>query len=275
MVYLRGYSIQIIPKYNFNRSSRNFVRDGADYTSLRHNTEYSLRLSNSNSTNCDAHVWIDGEKVGVWRLRPYQTATIERPANLNRKFTFVKENSYQAVQGNVQTGNFDNGLVKVVFKPEKKYVNYFEAQSVTTENRNLGKSGRRSMSSMNCYRSSSMESDSNSFLSAGGTVLGNKSYQEFTTVDPLNEIDESLITTLYLRIVVDNEYDTDFEPVIVPLNTGAISNQIPTPISNQIPTPISNQIPTPISNQIPTPIPNYDDYYRHVPYYGRPWNYHR
>lgn len=264
MVYLHGYSIQIQPKYT---SSRNFVRDGADYTSLRHNTEYSLRLSNSNSSRCDAHVWIDGEKVGVWRLRPYQTATIERPANLSRKFTFVKENSYQALQGDVRIGKFENGLVKVVFKPEKKYVsNYFyDSPSVVSlnhldsdtfsfgannESTNIRQSATKSMSSMNCYRSASLASPS---LSAGGTVLGGRSHQEFATVSPLDEIDESLITTLHLRMVVDNDYDIDFEPVIVPLHTGSISNQVPPPIRNY--------------NNF------YDDYYRSTPYYGRPWNY--
>lgn len=255
MVYLRGYSIQIQPLYS---SSRNFVRDGADYTSLKHNTEYSLRISNSNSTKCDAHVWIDGEKVGVWRLRPYQTATIERPANLNRKFTFVKENSYQALQGDIKTGKYENGLVKVVFKPEKKYVsNYFYDSPAVVSMNSLESYGsntdgdnterlKKSTQSMNCYRSASLGT-----FSAGATVLGNRSYQEFATVSPLNEIDESLITTLHLRLVAENDYDIDYEPVIVPLHTGSISNQVPPPIRNYY----------------------YDDHYRNIPYYGRPWNY--
>ena len=48
-------------------------------------SQYKLKLTNGHETNCDAEIFIDGETIGKWRITPYSTITIERPANINRK----------------------------------------------------------------------------------------------------------------------------------------------------------------------------------------------
>jgi hypothetical protein len=37
--------------------------------------------------------------MGIWRIDAHDSILLERPSKSSRKFTFVKENSWQATQG--------------------------------------------------------------------------------------------------------------------------------------------------------------------------------
>lgn len=119
-IALNGYSVNVVTKgiFGFTTFIPTVERNGNTYYSLKHESEYSITMTNSNRTKCDASVFIDGENMGTWRVDPYSSITIDRPVSTARKFTFVKEKSSEAEMGGVSAGKSENGLVKVVFTPE-------------------------------------------------------------------------------------------------------------------------------------------------------------
>jgi len=215
---LNGFSINII-----NDAVNHFKRDEHNYYSLPHLTEYKIALSNNRSTRCDAEVFVDGLSVGTWRIDQYETITIERPADVNRKFIFAAESSPLARQLGVQKNSYDNGLIKVIFRPEKINICRFSeypyistptfynpsdvtfgefSQSYTNSNYSMNDSNQ-SKSMRGCESVSNecnfIGSDS---LSSGATILGSGTDQYFNEATPLTEIDNKNITTINIRLVV-------------------------------------------------------------------------
>ena len=78
-ISINGFSLGIMNPID----TRKKVINGANYFLMRHGSSYKLKLYNDRSTKCDAEVWIDGEKVGVWRIEAYGSTTIERPVGLS------------------------------------------------------------------------------------------------------------------------------------------------------------------------------------------------
>jgi len=227
-VDLNGFSVEIIGS---NELVRKVYDMGHIYFAMPHGTEYKLRLGSSRNTRADAHVWIDGEKVGVWRLDPYEQITIERPANVARKFTLLTEGTSDAINADITTGNQNNGLVKVVFKPEFKQWSYPLCNEVAYEsNRSFGIMD-------NCMpnrqkESRQLYSQSLNFASAG-TGLGDHSRQRFGHAEPLTSIDDANITTIYARLVVDNIVDSG--PKYIGLKSVRHSTEIPPRITTGVP----------------------------------------
>jgi hypothetical protein len=60
---------------------------------LHDGSEYHVVMRNFTKDHSDCAVSIDGKEVGVWRLAPGKSYTIERPVTVNKKFKFVKENT--------------------------------------------------------------------------------------------------------------------------------------------------------------------------------------
>jgi len=114
-VSLNNYGVSII-----SPNVKRFMVGKYNYFSLPNLSTYKIKLINNHTTRCDAYVKIDGEDVGAWRIAPFDSITIERPANINRKFVFIKENSYIAEHAGVERYDSNNGLITVVFKPELK-----------------------------------------------------------------------------------------------------------------------------------------------------------
>jgi hypothetical protein len=202
-VDLNGFSVEIVGS---NGLVRKVYDMGHTYFAMPHGTEYKLQLGSSRNTRADAHVWIDGEKVGVWRIGPYGQITIERPANVARKFTLLTEGTSDAIGADIVTGNQDNGLVKVVFKPEFKQWSYPLCNEVVYSTNSL-ESNRSYGIKQNCMLERHQESrqmyDSSSDFASAGTGLGEHSGQRFGQAEPLTSIDDANITTIYARLVVD------------------------------------------------------------------------
>jgi len=95
-----------------------------NYFVIKNGSTYKLILGNHNSTQCDCHVWIDNEKMGVFRINPHSEIVLERPNNVKRKFTLFSENSDIAKDNGAISGDHYNGLVKVEFRPERKESTY-------------------------------------------------------------------------------------------------------------------------------------------------------
>jgi hypothetical protein len=198
-----GFSLEVLSK---GITARKHIIHNANYISLSHNSEYKLRLTNDNDTRVDATVWIDNENVGTWRVKPYRSITIERPVNVSRKFTFLEENTSSAYESGIVSGAEENGLIKVIFKPEKKHVS-FGLLSVNSTCRN----GNHNLNShsLETNRSQSYGMD----FSSGGTGLGDYSSQRFSHTSALFDIDYSNITTLTTRLVISNRSPRKFIPL--------------------------------------------------------------
>ena len=93
------------------------VEDG--YVSMCDGEQYKILLGNFHPKRCDAQVFIDGKEVGCWRLGPNETVGLERPPNRHKHFTFYRVGTQRAREVGIQTGAFSNGVIRVVFLPEK------------------------------------------------------------------------------------------------------------------------------------------------------------
>ena len=115
MVFANGFGLEIVT------SGIDLSRPNGEYVALRNGSEYKIRLCNQRETRCDVDVHVDGEKIGSWRINPFDCIAIERPVDDSHMFTFFSERSYQASRANVNVGNFNNGLISATFYPEKKH----------------------------------------------------------------------------------------------------------------------------------------------------------
>lgn len=172
------------------------------YCPLKHNSTYKLYMKNNTYHHCDASVTIDGEHVGTWRINYHKSIEIERPVHADRKFTFVRENSYQAHMGNINPNNENNGLVVVKFIPGK-----------TTYRSRSSPSTNLMCNEMKLCYSSSIAPVSN--FSSGGTVLGEHSSQSFKDASNIDR-DYASSQTLAIRLVCDEGRPPS--PPIIPLS---------------------------------------------------------
>lgn len=196
--FKNDYTIEIITgNQGFWDSSEkidHFNNEGHTYYSLHHGDEYKVKITNNTNDRVNALLKIDGVVMGKWRVGPYSDVIIERPADNQRKFTFVKENSWEAEQGSVIRGSDTNGLVEVTFIPELKTTVYADGKENFFESRGLF-----SAPSSNCFSNNW----TNKSYSAGATVLGEGSAQTFGSASSIYE-DQNRKVTRRVRLVVKN-----------------------------------------------------------------------
>lgn len=135
------------------------------YVAMRHNTQYRIKLANHGSRLADAEVFIDGQRVGEWRIKSFSSAEIERPVHDTGRFTFYMEGTPEAIAAAIKQSS-ELGLIKVIFKPEEKL-----------------------------WELASQPAD----IRRGGTGLSGESKQEFSTVDAL-KTNKNEHLTIYLRL---------------------------------------------------------------------------
>lgn len=185
-------------------NARKFIRDGHTYVALSNYSEYKIYISNEHYTRCDAEVHVDGETVGTWVIQPHSSVTIDRPANVAKKFTFVEETSDAARRTGAVVGSDLNGLVSVIFKPAKMepvYTSLSTLRAPDETTSSLRKEGRSASPSRKSFAS-------------GVTVLGDRSQQTFGTERALTnrEIDWALTTEVSLRLVVEQPPRIHYPP---------------------------------------------------------------
>lgn len=154
---------------------------------LSHGTEYKVMLTNSHSScKANAKVYIDGKRVGYFRLESKSVSVIERPdcAQKARKLTFFAVNSEEGRAGGL-TMSPELGKIKVEIQKECDPSNLPHRKSWD--------------------RVDSIECDS-----IGGTALGRESSQKFYTASPIEL--EPDVYILEARMFVNGE-----SPAIVPL----------------------------------------------------------
>jgi len=169
---VRNYEVRI--PQGFERTS--------GHVEINHRQEYQLQLTNNGSQNCEAAVFVDGKNIGTWIINRYDTVTLERPANVARKFTFLETGSSEFSDANLDSINRnDLGLIKVKFTPERNAIPCHSLRKSTG------------------YRGAQCSLEATSYNS-GGTGLGSNSNQQFREVNGLN-LDHSKSVTINLRLV--------------------------------------------------------------------------
>jgi len=218
----------------FSVSIQNRADDGSGYVRMRHGQVYSVCFSNNLDRRSDAEMSIDGLSMGTWRLRPHQSACIERPATERGRFTFYRADSAegQAV-GSSFVSRGDKGKLSVSFYPEieRNLVHQPFAREPSMAGDSL-QFGQKSTSGVaegyagpqaNKRTAPAYDED----LSAGVTGLTGRSKQRFRTAGQI-ERDYDRMVTLELRLVHSSAYDpVPAEPRPLP---GRYSRYAPPPV---------------------------------------------
>ena len=137
-MYLNNFTLRIVEGKELENG----------YVELIHNTQYRVILGNQKPVRCDAYLEIDGKHLGTWRLHPYYSITLERPAHDDGRFTFYQLGTTEAYSAGLVEGD-----------PQ-----WMSAESMEVGNRNQ----RTAKKSARGY-------------APGGTGLSGKSDQEFIT----------------------------------------------------------------------------------------------
>lgn len=219
MYQLNNFGVEVL--------GHNVVNVGPQEYSLPNDSEYSLLLYNGHTVPADAVVKIDEENIGTWRILPDSTITIER-GKVDRKFLFVSESSYQAAEGGVVSGRYENGLITVTFYPKQEHYtklsrfprnvsiqsSYSESprsfsrrESISSRSVSERTSSPRALASRGSYSTSPRGSSTSSRglvrQSRGATILGGFSNQRFGETSALeeSEIDVKNITEITVRLL--------------------------------------------------------------------------
>lgn len=208
--YKGSYEIEI-QKPTSSGFCSSFQNGSHTYYRLRHGDEYRVKMSNNTADYVNALLKIDSDTMGKWRLNPYSSIVIERPAHNSRKFVFVSEDSDIAKSSGVRQGvDADlNGLIEVIFIPLRSNCSRLCARSPMAWS-NSASPYSKSDILFDSLNSSNLESQAfdrsnaaQSTYSAGATVLGGDSDQKFGTALEMEE-DRTRATKKMVRIVIDN-----------------------------------------------------------------------
>lgn len=105
------YSLEVlVGRYNIEKT----VYNNGYYFLVSNNSQYSLRLTNDGPNRTDAHLWINGNKVGIWRINPFSRVIISEGSNGRFVATDRTPNAPYSVWGKL------DGLIEVRFISEDK-----------------------------------------------------------------------------------------------------------------------------------------------------------
>ena len=223
MAYYNDFGVEIVTMPNLY-STESFTQNDAHYVVLPNDTAYAIRLINRHNVRTDAYVWVDGQSIGGFVLDPNSSETIRRPGQVDKQFVFFSEWSPESREAGVSPGNPDNGLIKVIFKPQRQ-IRYTRippyTRMIASPQRMRMGMGAREIPTMGAHRgmmasqalpASAILPSAYSPYESGATLLGGESYQEFNKVPPLreDEIDKNMVTEILVRLIVRRSgYDHD------------------------------------------------------------------
>lgn len=192
------------------------------YVLMRHGTEFALKLRNHNHLRCNVEVTFQGLPQGAWRLEPYQTATLERPAHDTGKFTFYEVESEEGEGiGLDKVSKDDQGLVQVKFTPEQEVE---RTAYIPKGAKGMGASSRgQSLESFERSPYENTRGGGARGYSAGGIGLSGTSNQEYGQAKEM-DVDESKAVTISLRLVAQKREGPR------PLTSYPMSNPTPPPV---------------------------------------------
>lgn len=187
------------------------------YVAMKHDTKYTVVLSNSGDVLCDAEVEIDGKSVGIWRIQSHDSILIERPVHDAGCFTFYKIGTREARKAAIVRSD-KLGLITVLFKPERKPeppdfdddLDSFFSLDEDVDDFCL------SYDDEDAYFDLDDAPFAEEDLEAGGTGLSGKSEQKFRSVEPL-DYDETGFVQINLRLVCQTDEPRPLTPVSTPV----------------------------------------------------------
>ena len=199
---------------------------------MRHGQVYKLALANHTDKRTNLRVTVDGLSVGDFQLRPNHSATLERPADAAKQFTFFAAGTEEAAKsGEAGVEHLVKGLVQVAFSPEKVSVKRDILRSHGTHGMGVNSSSRAQGFSS---EEKTMANDgppatmgySSTSVGAGVTGMTGHSSQTFGVAQPIVE-DEDQRVVISLRLVHDKS-TTQSDPQPLPGRT--MSNPVPPPV---------------------------------------------
>lgn len=202
MAYYNDFGVEIVTMPSLYPTD-SFVEDGAHYVVLPNDTAYAIRLINRHNVRTDAYVWVDGNSIGGFVLNPSSSETIRRPGQIDKQFVFFSEWSPESREAGVSPGNPDNGLIQVMFKPQKpiRYTRIPSSRVVLSPQRmRPASSAQMALPNIGAHRAMM---PARTPYESGATLLGGTSYQEFNEVPPLrkDEIDKFNETEILIRLI--------------------------------------------------------------------------
>ncbi len=202
-VYKNGFLFEIL---NNDEPVEKVIYENSNYFSLPDYTFYSFRLTNYHVVNTDVHVWIEGTKVGIWRIYPKSRIVIDRcktGARFVTKKPYIKE--------------YLTGLIKVLFVPEmtpcyncdEEYDDRMVKPDPTIYRWNCSEYTDSVTPHTNNNRKCSLTAQQYSEPSEFYKTDELDKYHKrniMKRVKPLQNINRYMATEMYVRIVVDNDH---------------------------------------------------------------------
>jgi len=111
----KQFELSLVDKHN-----KKFMFENNTFY-IPHASEYKIKIRNNDSRKrANAKIYVDGKRVGAFRLDKNDDITIERPADRDRKLTFYAVDSIEGLQCNLDAlVKSDNiGKLKVVIEIE-------------------------------------------------------------------------------------------------------------------------------------------------------------
>lgn len=176
---------------------------------LSHGTEYKVMLTNNHSScQANAKVYIDGKRMGHFRLKTNGNIMIERPDDDQkaRKLTFFGVNSEEGRSGGLVRSS-ELGKIKVEIQKERDPQVFFDSWSDDSDwSADCAAGGavpKRGRLYAQCMTDSCVDGD------VGGTALGRASKQKFYTASHI-EVEPEVYILEARMVLID-------EPAVIPL----------------------------------------------------------
>jgi hypothetical protein len=177
------------------------------YVRMNHNTTFTIVLGNKRYEHASAVLYVDGERIGDFKVPAKSSIRLERPINKAKKFTFYKLGTPEATKTGLDGSSPDLGLIRVVFTPEERahwtytytppVFRYVDTACYASDRLESTSGGAQSLTTSNAKG-----------MSAGGVGLSGHSDQEFVNAH-LGALDYSQQTTIHLRLVYDENGDPE------------------------------------------------------------------
>jgi len=72
-IFLNGFAMSILSN---KEHVKKIIDRRTNYYSLSNTSRFMIKLENNHPIRVDAHVWINNEKMGIWRINPYSNIII-------------------------------------------------------------------------------------------------------------------------------------------------------------------------------------------------------
>jgi large subunit ribosomal protein L40e len=193
------------------------VKKGVIPYELESGTHYAVQLTNALPLKVVAKLDIDGIRVINYLMQPFESAIIERPANVAKKFTFYSVQDAPAESG-IQAGRPRNGLISCAFHPHRAPIwsladlmEFKKTNQYNFEVRPLHMTAIQKEATLHVVLRLSGGGGGDSYPREGATTLRGKSDQEFCRAEHI-DLDPGRVQKKQLQLfarVDDSASDND------------------------------------------------------------------